>query len=86
MALELFLVESMPSNYGWNLAPRLQITSLNLLCKEALDLQIVDAWERLMQSVHVHSARDYLHFCMNSAAANTYLDMYWNELFSWCLF
>ena len=25
---------------------------------------------------------DYLHFCMNSAAINIYLDMYWTEVFS----
>lgn len=43
-----------------------------------------------MQSVHAHPSsrpgapppRDCLHFCMNSAAVNLYLDAYWNEVFS----
>jgi hypothetical protein len=47
-----------------------------------LNVQVVDAREPVMQSVNAHPVPDCLHFCMNSAAVNIYLDIYWNEVFS----
>mmetsp|Transcript_32508 Transcript_32508/g.55393 ORF Transcript_32508/g.55393 Transcript_32508/m.55393 type:complete len:259 (+) Transcript_32508:2-778(+) len=71
-----------PDKYGWRLAPKLWNTALTLIEKEGLDVQVVDVREPLMQSVHAHPSPDCLHFCMNSAAINIYLDVYWNEVFS----
>lgn len=86
-----FSVDEIPTKYSWNLAPRLWNTSLSLIQKEGLDVRIVDARDPLMQSVHAHPSSavtpspatwDCLHFCMNSAAINFYLDMFWNKVFS----
>lgn len=77
-----FDVNRIGSQYGWNLAPRLWNASLAAIRDMELDVQVVDVREPLMQSVHAHPSPDCLHFCMNSAAVNMYLDMYWNEVFS----
>lgn len=74
--------KSIPDKYGWNLAPKLWDTALTLIEEEGLDVQVVDARDPLMQSVHAHPSPDCLHFCMNSAAVNIYHDMYWHEVFS----
>lgn len=89
---EPFLVDNIPPKNGWNLAQNFWDTSLHLLLEERLDIHVVDAREPLMQSVHSHPPSsgyaypgqryDCLHFCMNSAAVNIYLDLYWNEVFS----
>ena len=81
---ELFAVSNIPDNYGWTLAPKLWNTSLALIEEQKLNVQVVDARDPLMQSVHAHPSRkpDCLHFCMVSAAVNIYLDLYWNEVFS----
>jgi len=79
---ESFAIRDVPSNYGWNDASKLWDTSLKLIQEERLNVQVVDAREPLMQSVHAHPAPDCLHLCMNSAAVNIYLDMYWVEVFS----
>ena len=52
--------------------------------KNELNVQLFDAREPLMQpnSGGLNPDNDYLHFCMNSAAINIYLDMYWTEVFS----
>jgi hypothetical protein len=83
---EPFSVNNIPSSYGWNLAPKLWDTSLSLIREKEVNVQVIDARDPLMQSVHAHPVRapdhDCLHFCMNSAAINIYLDMYWVEVFS----
>ena len=83
---EPFIVDNIPSMKGWDLAPKFWDTSLTLIREKKLNVQIIDARDPLMQSVHAHPARDpthdCLHFCMNSAAINIYLDMYWAEVFS----
>ena len=79
---EPFSVNNIPQNFGWDAAPTLWDTSLHLLLEERLDIKVVDAREPLMQSVHSHPEGDCLHFCMNSAAVNLYLDIYWNEVIS----
>jgi hypothetical protein len=85
---EPFSVDNIPPDYGWDLASKFWDTSLFLLLEERLDIKVVDAREPLMQSVHSHAAsgfphvNDCLHFCMNSAAVNLYLDIYWNEVIS----
>ena len=73
--------EKIPDSYAWNISPRLWNQSLNIIKELSLDVQVVDAREPLMQSVHAHPVPDCLHFCMTSAALNIYLDMYWNEVF-----
>ena len=75
-------MDKFPDKYGWNLAPKLWDTALTLIQEEGLNVQVVDVREPLMQSVHAHPSPDCLHFCMNSAAINIYLDMYWTEVFS----
>ena len=75
-------MNQIPGKYGWNLDPKLWDTALVLVQNEGLDVQVIDAREPLMQSVHAHPSPDCLHFCMNSAAINMYPDMYWNEDFS----
>jgi hypothetical protein len=70
------------NSYGWSLAPQMWSALLNYLDDENIFVQIVDARDPTMQSVHAHPEPDCLHFCMNSAAVNIYLDMYWNEVFS----
>jgi hypothetical protein len=84
---EPFHVDRIPPDHGWDSAPKFWDTSLHLLLEERLDIKVVDARVPLMQSVHAHPAsgyahpdkKDCLHFCMNSAAVNMYLDLYWNE-------
>ncbi|KAL3767684.1 hypothetical protein ACHAWO_004386 [Cyclotella atomus] len=78
---EEFVPDNIPSKYGWSLAPKMWNALLKYLDEEEFDLQIVDARNPVMQSVHAHPEPDCLHFCMNSAAVNIYLDMYWNEVF-----
>ena len=85
---EPFVVDRIPTDHGWNSAPKFWDTSMHLLLEERLDVRVVDAREPMMQGVHLHPAsgsahpnkKDCLHFCMNSAAVNLYLDMYWNEV------
>jgi hypothetical protein len=86
---EPFDVINIPDSYGWSLAPKLWYPSLTLVQKNNLNVQLIDAREPLMQSIHAHPNsgglnpdNDCLHFCMNSAAVNMYLDMYWTEVFS----
>ncbi|KAL7432127.1 hypothetical protein ACHAXM_003136 [Skeletonema potamos] len=87
---EPFHVDRIPPDHGWDSAPKFWDTSLHLLLEERLDIKVVDARVPLMQSVHAHPAsgeahpdkKDCLHFCMNSAAVNMYLDLYWNEVIS----
>jgi hypothetical protein len=81
---ELVSMINISSSYGWNAAPKLWATSLTLIRENELNVQLIDAREPLMQSVHAHPALapDCMHFCMNSAAINIYLDMYWNEVIS----
>lgn len=79
---ETFHQENIPNIYGWNLAPALWDESISLIRDEVSNVQIVDVRDPLMQSVHAHPSRDCLHFCMNSAAVNIYLDKYWTEVFS----
>jgi hypothetical protein len=83
---EQFNVDNLPLLYGWNLASKLWDASLSLIRDKELNVQVIDARDPLMQSVHAHPERapdrDCLHFCMNSAAINIYLDMYWAEVFS----
>ena len=69
--------------------PKLQTTSLNMIHDKKLDVHVIDARDPLMQSRHAHPNSgglapdwDCLHFCMNSAALNMYLDIYWTEVFS----
>ena len=77
------------SKYGWMQVPKLQTTSLNMIHDKKLDVHVIDARDPLMQSRHAHPNSggldpywDCLHFCMNSAALNMYLDIYWTEVFS----
>ena len=81
---EPFSVENIENKYGWSIAPKLWDASLAVIQDMRLDVHVVDAREPLMQSVHAHPSTfpDCLHFCMDSAAINIYLDMYWNEVFS----
>ncbi len=79
---EPFIRENIPNRYGWDLAPTLWDTSISLLQNEAINVQIVDVRDPLMQSVQAHPSEDCLHFCLNSAAVNIYLDKYWVEVFS----
>ena len=79
---EPFIRENIPTMYGWNLAPTLWDTSISLLQDGSGNVQIVDVRDPLMQSVHAHPYLDCLHFCLNSAAVNIYLDKYWVEVFS----
>jgi hypothetical protein len=88
---EPFDVDRIPPNHGWDLASKFWNTSLRVLLEERLDIKVVDAREPLMQSVHAHPSSGYaypgqpsdcFHFCMNSAAVNMYLDLYWNEVLS----
>jgi hypothetical protein len=85
-APEPFSMDNIPNSYGWQLAPKLWNVSLSLIQQKEMNVQVIDAREPLMQSVHAHPAlapkHDCLHFCMNSAAINIYLDMYWAEVFS----
>lgn len=89
---EPFSVDNIPDNNGWGNSKKLWDTSLRLLSEERLDsIKVVDAREPLMQSVHAHAGsggaakplkfNDCIHFCMNSAAVNMYLNIYWNEVF-----
>ena len=77
------------AKYGWMQVPKLQTTSLDMIHDKKLDVHVIDARDPLMQSRHAHPNSgglspdmDCLHFCMNSAALNMYLDMYWTEVFS----
>ena len=77
------------AKYGWMQVPKLQTTSLNMIHDKKLNVQVIDARDPLMQSRHAHPNsgglspdRDCVHFCMNSAALNIYLDIYWTEVFS----
>jgi hypothetical protein len=79
---EEFDPDNIPALYGWSLAPKMWKALLKYLDEEKMDLQIVDARDPVMQSVHAHPWPDCLHFCMNSAAVNIYLDIYWNDVFS----
>ena len=79
---EPFSLKEIPNLHGWGLAPKLWNISLAVIQDEELDVQVVDARQPLMQSVHAHPSPDCLHFCMNSAALNIYLDIYWDEVFS----
>ena len=78
---EPYYPDRIPDSYAWNVSPKLWDQSLNVIKDLSLDVQVVDAREPLMQSVHARPAPDCLHFCMTSAALNMYLDMYWNEVF-----
>ena len=89
---ESFRIQDIPDNFGWRISDKLWNASLRLIEdeQELSSVQIVDAREPLMQSVHAHPQQtldnplqpDCVHFCMDSAAINIYLDMYWNEVFS----
>lgn len=81
---EPYLAWDIPENFGWNSVSALWNMSLKAIEKRGLNVQVVDAREPLMQSVHTHpaAAGDCLHFCMNSHGPSIYLDMYWNEVFS----
>jgi hypothetical protein len=82
---EEFHLFEIPSQWGMDRAPKMWAALLNYLDEEKVNVQIVDARDPLLQSVHAHPDVDYgdcLHFCMNSAALNIYLDMYWVEVFS----
>ncbi|KAL7486697.1 hypothetical protein ACHAW6_012289 [Cyclotella cf. meneghiniana] len=81
---EQYSLDDIPGLYNWNLAPRMWNSLLGVIEKRSLDVQVIDARDPVMQSVHAHpsSLNDCLHFCMNSAAVNIYLDIYWNEVFS----
>jgi hypothetical protein len=90
-APEEFDPANIPDDYGWSLAPEMWHTLLDYLDEMKMNVQIVDARDPVMQSVHAHplvpggpynNTPECLHFCMNSAAVNIYLDMYWNEIFS----
>ena len=85
---EPFSIDRIPPDHGWDSAPKFWDTSLHLLLEERLNIKVVDARKPLMQSVHSHPAsgfaqpdtNDCLHFCMNSASVNLYLDIYWNKV------
>lgn len=77
------------AKYGWMQVPKLQSTSLNMIHDKKLNVHVIDARDPLMQSRHAHPNSgglspdwDCLHFCMNSAALNIYLDIYWTEVFN----
>jgi len=74
--------DKIPERFGWNIAPKLWNASLDVIKEQSLNVKVIDARDPLMQSVQAHPSPDCLHFCMNSAAINIYLDMYWNEIFS----
>lgn len=74
--------DQIPNRYGWTIAVKLWQQPLDIIRELSLDVQVVDAREPLMQSLHAHKGNDCLHFCMTSAAVNIYLDMYWNEVFA----
>ena len=78
---EPFYPDRIPGLYSWNIIPQLWNQSLNVIKELSLNVQVVDAREPLMQSVHAHPVPDCLHFCTTSAALNMYLDMYWYEVF-----
>jgi hypothetical protein len=84
---ELFSQDVVDSIYGWDLGAQLWDVSLDIIKERVLDVQVIDARDPLMQSVHAHPRTlpqpDCLHLCLNSAAVNIYLDIYWNEVFSW---
>jgi len=84
---EPYVIENISDQYGWDMAPKLWDTALAVIKENELNIQIVDAREPLMQSVHAHPSHhprpDCLHFCMNSSAINIYLDIYWNEVFQY---
>ena len=81
-----FSVDNIPHSYGWNIGPKLWNVSLTLIRENEMNVQVIDAREPLMQSVHAHPVlspqHDCLHFCMNSSAINMYLNMYWAQVFS----
>ena len=83
---EPFSVNNIPDSYGWNSAPNLWNASFTLIQEKEMNVQVIDAREPLMESVHAHPflspVKDCLHFCMNSSAINIYLDMYWARVFS----
>lgn len=79
---EAFHRENIPSIYGWNMAPSLWDASISEIREKVNNVQIVDVRDPVMQSVHSHPTPDCLHFCMNSAAVNIYLDKFWVEVFS----
>jgi len=87
---EPFYFDRIRPDHGWDSAPKYWDASSYLLLEERLNIKVVDARVPLMQSVHAHSAsgdahsdeKDCLHFCMNSAAVNMYLDIYWDEVIS----
>jgi hypothetical protein len=84
---EPFSITKLPDRYGWSMSSKLWDASLKLMEQERLNVQVIDARTPLMQSVHshppgAHPPCDCLHFCMNSAAVNIYLDMYWRNIFS----
>ena len=85
-APEPFSVDNIPNCYGWNIGPKLWNVSLTLIRENEMNVQVIDAREPLMQSVHAHPVlspqHDCLHFCMNSSAINMYLNMYWAQVFS----
>ncbi|KAL3773398.1 hypothetical protein ACHAWO_003689 [Cyclotella atomus] len=78
---EPYYPELIPNKYSWVISPKLSNLSLDIIKDLSLEVQVVDAREPLMQSVHAHKNTDCLHFFMSSAAVNIYLDMYWNEVF-----
>jgi len=78
---------NIPTNYGWQkFAEKLWMTSIQVVEENKMDVKIIDVREPLAQSIHAHPSKaspsDCLHFCMNSAAINHYLDAFWNEVFS----
>ena len=83
---EPFSVNNIPDSYGWNRATTLWNASLTLIRENDMNVQVIDAREPLMESVHAHPflspTQDCIHFCMNSSAINMYLDMYWAGVFS----
>ena len=85
-APEPFSVDNIPHSYGWNIGPKLWNVSLTLIRENEINVQVIDAREPLMQSVHAHPVlspqHDCVHFCMSSSAINMYLNMYWAQVFS----
>jgi hypothetical protein len=65
-----------------NMAPSLWDASISEIREKVNNVQIVDVRDPVMQSVHSHPTPDCLHFCMNSAAVNIYLDKFWVKVFS----
>eukprot|EP00535_Pseudo-nitzschia_heimii_P005005 CAMPEP_0197191058 /NCGR_PEP_ID=MMETSP1423-20130617/22713_1 /TAXON_ID=476441 /ORGANISM="Pseudo-nitzschia heimii, Strain UNC1101" /LENGTH=114 /DNA_ID=CAMNT_0042643593 /DNA_START=1158 /DNA_END=1505 /DNA_ORIENTATION=- len=81
---EAFDAANIPKKFGWDRAVELWDTALKRIDDE-LHVQVLDLRDPTMQSVHAHpriEPPDCLHFCMNSAAVNIYIDAYWNEVFS----